>query len=566
MTQPPQPPLLPPAPPPPPSPPPSETKDKQAGRRAPFGRLFRGYGPLIGFAVLILLMGIFVPTHRQEVVTERVAATGSDAASSKTGSGTGAEASGTGAATDASAGAAAATSGGGGSGTPCPDRADQVPGDPYSPPCFSAPADNGGATSKGVTPTEIVVSVRVSDTGGFQDALSTAAGAAIADTAEDTKRTLEGLAEYFNTNFQFYGRKIRLDFFTGKGDPLGEILGGGQEGAEADAIHVADETGAFADLTAATPPYADALARRQIVNIGAPYMSREWFGQHRPYSWSPFTDCSIVVETVSDYFVKRLAPGTAIRAQGDLAGKQRTFGLIAPENSWYQECVSAGKQIAESHGYKPSLEEKYKLDLNLMSSQAVNLVAKLKNGNITTVMCGCDPVLLLFLTGKAREQNYFPEWIVTGVAFNDLDIVGQLFDQSEWARSVGISFSGAPQPIKASLGYNAYKTVRSDEPAFATDALYYQFLILVLGIHMAGPNLTPQTFEQGLFDYPAHTGPAGTWDFGPDDYTTSGDAREVYWDPNARSPMNSEQGAYVDTSPGTRYPIGGFPPGEPKVP
>ena len=41
-------------------------------------RLLRGYGPLIGFAVLFLLMSLFVPTRRQEVVTERVAAGSSE--------------------------------------------------------------------------------------------------------------------------------------------------------------------------------------------------------------------------------------------------------------------------------------------------------------------------------------------------------------------------------------------------------------------------------------------------------------------------------------------------------
>lgn len=525
-------------------------------------RLIRGYGPLIGFTVLFLLMSLFVPTRRQEIVTERAATAAGDADTASGSSGSKAAGSGSGSSTAAGGGSGAAATAGG---TACPDRADQVPGDPYSPPCFGFEGANGGATAKGVTGTEIVVAVRESDGGGFQDALATAAGASIADTPADTKRTLEGLAEYFNTRFQMYGRKIRLEFYGGQGDPLKEVVGGGQEGAEADSIKVADEIGAFADLSATTPPYADALSRRQVVNFGAPYMSREWFGQRRPYSWSPFTDCSTIVSTVSDYYAKRLAGRPAVLAQGDLAGRQRAAALISPENSWYQECVQAGVKTLEAQGITAALIEKYVLDLSLMSNQAVNLVAKLKNANITTVVCGCDPVLLLFMTGKAREQNYFPEWILTGVAFTDQDIVGQLFDQEEWDNSVGLSFAGAPQPLKASLGYNAYKAVRSDEPAFATDALYYQMLMLALGVHMAGPNLTPESFEQGLFAYPARTGPAGTWGFGPDDYTTSDDARDIFWDPALRSVQNGEQGAYVDPSPGTRFTAGQLPTGEPKA-
>ena len=36
-------------------------------------------------------------------------------------------------------------------GQSCPDRAEQIPGDPYSPPCIQFSGDNGGATAKGVT-------------------------------------------------------------------------------------------------------------------------------------------------------------------------------------------------------------------------------------------------------------------------------------------------------------------------------------------------------------------------------------------------------------------------------
>ena len=54
----------------------------------------------------------------------------------------------------------------------------------------------------------------------------------------------------------------------------------------------------------------------------------------------------------------------------------------------------------------------------------------------------------------------------------------------------------------------------NDEPAFGVEEIYYQMYLLAIGIQMAGPNLTPQTFEAGMFAYPGGSGPRGLWGFG----------------------------------------------------
>jgi hypothetical protein len=134
-----------------------------------------------------------------------------------------------------------------------------------------------------------------------------------------------------------------------------------------------------------------------------------------------------------------------------------------------------------------------------------------------------------------------------------------------YAGAFGVSFAGPSVPIRGGPGYRAFKSVRpNEEPSQSADLIFYQMQLLAIGVQLAGPNLTPETFEAGMFRYPVKTGPAGTWKFGPNDYTTSQDAREVYYVPNARSPQNNEPGAWIDPSRGTkRYPIGGFPSGEP---
>ncbi len=115
---------------------------------------------------------------------------------------------------------------------------DQVTGDPYSPPCIQFSGDNGGATHHGVTAKEIHVAVRVLNEKGFQQTLAALAGASLSDTPDDIKRTMTALAEYFNKSYQFYGRKIVLDFYNGQGSNTTELLGGGRDKAQVDATTV----------------------------------------------------------------------------------------------------------------------------------------------------------------------------------------------------------------------------------------------------------------------------------------------------------------------------------------
>ena len=316
------------------------------------------------------------------------------------------------------------------------------------------------------------------------------------------KRTLLALADYFNKRFQFYGRKIKLVFFDGKGSSTTELLGGGQEEAEADAVKAAEEIKAFADIIAISAPYGDALARRGVLSFGAPYMSAEWLAARRPYVWSPLVDCTFIQQSVSDYVNKRLAGKPARYAAGDLKGKPRTTAVISPENPWYQQCVDAGVKIANAAGHPHQDRIAYKLDFDTMSNQATNVIAKLKSEGITTVICGCDPVFPIFLTPKAQEQGYQPEWIVTGTALTDHDILGQLYQQDQWSHSLGVSFIGPLQPLRATTGYSAFKIARTTSPRSSSTSSTTSCTCWPSASSTPGPSLTPQTFQQGMFAYP----------------------------------------------------------------
>ncbi|HEX7136155.1 MAG TPA: ABC transporter substrate-binding protein [Iamia sp.] len=436
--------------------------------------------------------------------------------------------------------------------TACESGGLQVADDPYSPPCFAFSGDNGGETSKGVTADTITVTYRQTPEPNVLALLAQLMGIEFNETAEDFQRTVAGLIDYFNANFQMYGRQIDLQIYDGQGTITTELVGGGREAASTDGLKAAVEIGAFADVTGTSQPYAEALATNETIAFGPPYLSREWFGEHRPYAWSLASDCSVVGEAASAYGLARLIGKPAEFAEGDLKGKTRKMAVISPNNAEYQRCADAGLKVVEDAGQKIDYVTDYALDLGRIPNQATSIATEMVRQGITTISCFCDPFMLLNLTQQIDAAGIDPEWIVTGVGFIDLDLIGQGLAKSndQWKRSFGASPLGVQPRWEDSPGYKAFKSVRPDEtPSRAVDVFYYQLYQLALGIQMAGPDLTPETLETGLFSYPEHTGPAGTWDYFPESYTPIIDLREVRYDADATSAFNDLKGAYVGDGP-----------------
>jgi hypothetical protein len=560
-------------------------------------RLFRGYGPAAVLAGLLIVTALAVPSR---VPKTGNVSSGSGAGLGSNGSGTGQaggnlSASGASSGAPASAGpgsqgatASAGSSSGGQSGTagspgssgraghtvtvsgqtaPCAGQALQVPGDPYSPPCIAFSGNNGGATSKGVTGNSIVLSVRLTSDQSFQQTLAQLAGAQLQDTNADNVRTIEALAQYFNTHFQFYGRKLVIKTFNGQGSLSNELQGNGQPQAEADATTAGDQIGAFADITAESEPYATALWQKGVMGFGDPYMPGYWHTNHAPYDWSTATDGTDLATAIGKYAVQKLCGGNADYAGGGLKGQPRKFAGIAPANELYQVSATVFKQVMNAAGCQVD-NYGYTLDLGTESQQAENLVAQLKAKGYTTIICGCDPIFPVYLTGQEAQQNYIPEFVEIGAALVDQDYVGQLYNQQAFAHTIGISPNEPAVPYTQTIGYEAYKTVSaSSEPAFFVNNIYLQMDMLAIGIEMAGPDLTPGSFQAGMFKYPPRLGPAGLWGFSPNQYTVPNDFREVCWDPNVASPYNGKQGAYVEgTNKGQRWTENSVPKGAPGCP
>lgn len=486
--------------------------------------LLAGYLPLAIVGVLIVTMVWLVPS---EVPVTAVAEGGSGIVAGDVGT----------------------TASGWGEGVePCDEGGPQDDILEYSPPCFTFTGDNNGETHTGVTGDTIRVSWRdLPATGHFIQTLSELAGNDLGESSGDLVRTAEGLIDYFNENFEFYGREIELVDFEGQGSQLDELFGAGQEEAGVDARRAAEQN-VFAEAYAVSQPYAEELASEGIVSLGVPYMSRTWFREQGGLAWSPFVDCTTVAEVSAGALTGRFLDEPV--AVGEFEGQPRQMGAVYPNNDQYRQCGDIFQGLIEVAGYDIPEPRMYPLDFNQAGQNAGGILDNLMRDGVTTVGYAGDPVLLNSLVAEAEQRGYEPEWVVASVGYVDIDLVGQLIaagSGDQWRRAFGVSVTGSALGFDEMDAYEAYTSVRDDEPSLILEFLYSLLLPLAVGVQMAGPELTPETFAEGLYRYPPTEGWLGTIDYSPELPSGRADIRFLYWDADGTSPFNERQGTWADT-------------------
>lgn len=520
-------------------------------------RLFRGYGPIFAWIAAFLAMALLAPTVAPEKIVSRDQPGSTEPTVDEPLEG--------GSPTTQAAGVRRRTIAGAVS---CPGP--QIQGDPYSPQCRQwSSADNGGATSQGVTGDTITITLR--DTGPPYDigsAIAQLTGERITATVtkwDDIVRTYRTLIEYMNKRFQFYGRQLKLKTYEGQGSVVDEVLGGGQAGANADAIAAAQQHRAFADVSYEAPVFAEALAKQKVISTNAIYPPKDFFAENAPYVWAVLPDCTNLIRNLTGFLLKEVV-GQPVLA-GEFAGKPRRIGAVVPDSPTYKKCGDLSAKLLKEAGHPFADVRYYRLSLDGIPNDAKDIASAFANEGITTVVLGSDPLFPYFMTTTAQQSDWHPEWIVSGVAFQDADFAGQLFEPHQWRNAFGVSMTGAPVATRSSYGYTAYRSVDSatSPVELIADYIYGQLYLLAIGVHGAGPNLTPETFAQGMRAYrPARAaGPFGAWGFPDGEFSAPRDARIIWWDPNETSTYNGSAGTYRDN--GTRYPLGEFPAGPPAV-
>ncbi|MHB8670286.1 MAG: type 1 periplasmic-binding domain-containing protein [Acidimicrobiales bacterium] len=454
------------------------------------------------------------------------------------------------------------------SGVRCGPGVRQFAWSKYAPLCVPAyHGNNGGATAHGVTGTTITVTYRKPNS-AQQSAINALAGAANV-SSDAYVADLQTYINYFNTQFELYGRRVVLKTYQGQGDYLAEDQGQGLGATEADAV-TAHDMGAFGDVTFplySSQFYQQDLAAHGVAAFGAVYLPVSFFKQYRPFEYSTYAPTGDDAGNAVVATVCRRAVGLPASFTNDpiLSRKTRVFGVIAPENAVYQHTADIVQQGVQACGGRVARREKYAINVATFEDQSVNMVAQMKAAGVTTILCACDPLIPIFLTQAADQQQYFPEWFANYWG----DPIGRNYSQTQWAHALSsTAIPGEWGPLRDSEAYQAYQLARpgqtpAEYPPNSPAYFYvpYSALLQVFAaIQAAGPDLTPATFERGEFSLPPSLPGAylGAWKFGPGIYDPLADFTLVRWSPNAVSKFDQTKGAWLACNGGQRYPYSDF--------
>jgi hypothetical protein len=412
-------------------------------------------------------------------------------------------------------------------------------------PCVPTAADNGGATTPGVTATTIKIGVYIGKPDPTYDPILKALGAY--DTPDNTFKAAQDYAQIFNSMYEMYGRKIEIVRINGTG-------------ATTDAVHaradadVAAQAGVFAVLggPAQTKTFGDELAAKHILCVGACVNPQPQpnFVKASPYLWTNNPSPEQTSAMVAHFIQTQLIGKPAQYGGPDVNGKPRTFTLLTYDtpDGVYKSSWDDLKSKIQAIGGTIKDHIDYFLDPSALQQNARTTAARLKAAGATSIIFTGDPIFPQFLTKEMAADNYFPEWIMSGTVFADTAKFARGFDQSEWQHAFGLALIPVTLPKDKQAAYTVHQWWFGAPPP--TDNSYgitaADWQLLSTGIQLAGPQLTPAAFKNGMDAAPPITdstqpslntittwGNHGYWPNEVDDPMGLDNTGILYWDPTA---------------------------------
>lgn len=447
----------------------------------------------------------------------------------------------------------------------------------YSPPCVDwvPGTDNGGATATGVTKDKIIVTRFVPQSDPATDAALRAAGAT--DSEADQQRIYDALRTNFNHHNETYGREVVFKTYNASGKDTNEAA------MKSDALKIAKEIGAFANMNGPNVLAAE-LAQLGVVCACTVSAAEAFYAANPPYIFASLPTLEDYYVNIAEYIGKRLANKPAKYAgdpTGEMQRNPRKFGLIYYEGRdgradpdykkardvYVRELAKYGVQLTTDVGYLYQLEN--------AGGHSEGMITKMKAAGVSNLLVIGDPLYPVFITKEATRQGYFPEWFISGTALIDTSFFGRTYDQAQWSNAFGISPLWVfPVDVSTSSGYQAYHhakpgAARGDE-GVGINVYQAPVQLIFNGIHMAGPNLTNNSFAKGLFGYPKTGGKASAplVFFTRDSPNAIKDFVEVFWDPQGTGKDETGKdgaGILVKAEQGARYFAGKWPAKDPMV-
>ena len=331
-----------------------------------------------------------------------------------------------------------------------------------------------------------------------------------------------------------------------------------------------------------------AVAANKIITIGAGTNSDAQ--KQAPYRYINGADTDATAINGAQ-FIANVLSAKAAKYAGDAAlqTKTRKFGVVHNTNSTginYDAFVAAYKKAggkeADLVDVPYTLGEDATQFRTLAQNQAPTIAAKLKSSDVTSVVLftGLQDMTPSLLAAQTSAE-FYPENIMTGFGFQDVDLLARGWDAKQTAHLFGI---GSAPIYVANQGSNSDSVYfdnywGKDKGTFASSTNGQNFL-LYEGLQMAGPKLTVATFTQGVFSKPATGGAAqgfvgnfmNGWGKSSglpyDEYSAVGlDYSMKWWDPAAvgvsvlvRSA--AAPGKYEYLYSGKRFAAGQWPKGD----
>lgn len=431
----------------------------------------------------------------------------------------------------------------------------QLP-DPRSPACAPTvfEGENGGATTAGVTATEI----RVAYTGD----------------STSYRPAITAVLDYANRHFELYGRRL-VPVFVPPG-AAGDVV---SQRAVAAQIGEQDVFAAFEALDRRWyPAFFQELARQNVISVtlGAETMpsDRELLDESHPYLWSVYPSLEQMLANIGSFSCIELVGKPARHAGGALATKTRKFGVVTAGNYRLPRAQSLVDQLTGCGGEVVTAEWLHNFgDYSAGSA----IFQKFKDAGVTTVVCVCADYSGTFGAPAAAKNGprwEEPEWLLPLFDNPATDeYYGQLMFSPEQQKHL---FGLMPHP-KAMPGQTQWWMAAPRELGvpFTPDdwwtyVAYEQTLVLAAGIQAAGPNLNPDTFAQGLMQatFPNNGSGAAPYfqpavGFGAGDHSFYDDYALAWYSPTAETygfgAAERPFGSWCYLDRGRRFSTGTFP-------
>ena len=372
---------------------------------------------------------------------------------------------------------------------------------------------NGGATSTGVTKDTIKIVLFLGTHDQQNVARNQPGGSAPVDLATNQpayiEESFDDWQEVLGHSYNLWGRKFEFVVVNPTGPD--------EAAQRADALNVAEKDPfavvSNAPVTAGGGQVfaAELVAKKIIVFYGG--ITNLEADRQAPYRYlGGFDNNAAAINSAT--FAARQLKGETAKWSGDFTTKKRVFGTIHPETGIDWEFFES---TAKKEGLKTAENVVYSVPLDTSQTAAKNqeeaptLVAKLKDSGVTTVLLFTSFAMNQQVLKAAEQLDYHPEWLFTGMGAQDIELTARVInglapEQMKHAFGIGnlpLYVEGIDDPQR--VWFNWYWGGNQGVYAAGTVGTLN---LLNGGVSLAGPKLTPETFQRGLFSVPVRGGAA----------------------------------------------------------